>query len=137
MIHVMGMTKEHKLEKQTIFTEADLSRFHWVWIDLEKPNQQETKQMMDLFDFHSEALERAKSRVRRTELEQYNQYAVGSTDTLREKDNEVEKQELNVLTGGNFILTTHAGAVDFLNQIREDVSRQVQREHTSTCLVLY
>lgn len=137
MIHVMGMTKEHKLEKQTIFTEADLSRFHWVWIDLEKPNQQETKQMMDMFDFHPEALERGKSRVKRPKLEQYNHYALCITHTLREKDNEIEKQELNILTGENFILTTHAGAVDFLNQIREDVSRQVQSEHTSTWTVLY
>lgn len=137
MIHVIGITKEDKLEKQTSFTEADLSRFHWVWIDLENPDQQETKRMLDTFDLHSESLEHNLKRVKRPKLEEYDHYTLCITHTLREKDSEIEKQELNMLTGENFILTIHSGAADFIHQIQEDVSRQEPSEHTLTCTVLY
>src|SRR5690625_7733987 len=108
MINAIGITKDHKIEQQAYFTEADLSKFPWIWIDLVNPERQEIENMIHLFDLHPATMDHTNQRLQRPKIEQYNNYTYCIAHTLNIKNNEIEKKELTILIGENFILTTHS-----------------------------
>lgn len=118
MIHLVGLTKENTIEKQEDFTNTDFTRFHWVWIDLEEPTSEEIKRIKDMYHFHPTTIEYSEDKVRRPKLEYYDDHMFYITHILREKNDEIIKQELNFFINEKYIVTVHQMPIEELNQIR-------------------
>lgn len=137
MINAIGITKANKIEQQTNFTEADLSKFPWVWIDLANPGQQEIQNMISLFDLHPATMDHTNQRLQRPKVEQYDNYTYCIAHTVNIKNNEIEKQELTIFVGENFILTTHSSPIRPIQQTWEDLSSYLQQGEPFTYTVFY
>src|SRR5699024_10111901 len=137
MINAIGITKDHKIEQQAYFTEADLSKFPWIWIDLVNPERQEIENMIHLFDLHPATMDHTNQRLQRPKIEQYNNYTYCIAHTLNIKNNEIEKKELTILIGENFILTTHSSPIHPIQQTWEDLSSYLQQGSPFTYTVFY
>src|SRR5699024_6963911 len=137
MLHVIGITKENKIEKQTQFTHSDWSRFKWVWVDLEEPSPEEINHVTNTFHLHPMTMEKHLQKLQRPKLETYNNHAFCITHILKEVNEEILKQELDFIVSENFMVTVHYSSTAALNQTWNMLITQSQIDSLTSYSVYY
>lgn len=94
-----------------------------VWVDVEQPNPEETKQLLeDILSFHPLAIEDCVAVTERPKIDQYEGYffMVMHAIDFKRQAHEFATTELNLFIGKNFLVTYH---MDPLRSISATVER--------------
>jgi magnesium transporter len=107
-----------------------LERDEYFWLDLDEPGDEEERFLADTFHFHPLALEDMRKRGQRPKLEDFDKYMFlvyygASERTAGEA--EVVLQEVHAFISGSYIITSHAGPIDALEDGRKRLKAQPPR----------
>jgi magnesium transporter len=113
-----------------------LARDEYFWLDLDEPGEEEEKFLAETFSFHPLALEDLRKRGQRPKLEDYGKYVFlvyyGAADDGGGKagvasPDEVVLQEVHAFISGSYIVTSHAGPIEMLEEARKRLKAQPPR----------
>lgn len=107
-----------------------LARDEYFWLDLDEPGEEEERFLAETFNFHPLALEDLRKRGQRPKLEDYDKYMFLVYYGAGERagsDAEVELQEVHAFISGSYIVTSHAGPIDALEEARKRLQAQPPR----------
>ncbi|GGI40815.1 magnesium/cobalt transporter CorA [Mammaliicoccus stepanovicii] len=77
----------------------------WIWVDMNEPTKEESKILVDYFDFHALSIEDATLVQQRPKFKQYDGYQFLVLQALDLET--LESEELDVFIGDDFIVTFH------------------------------
>ena len=106
-----------------------LARDEYFWLDLDEPGDEEERFLAEAFHFHPLALEDLRKRGQRPKLEDYDEYVFLVYYGAREKGGEaaVELEEVHAFISGGYIVTSHAGPIEALAEVRKRLEAQPPR----------
>ena len=126
-IHVYGALEGGKTD-----LEVDLGRVKEllgrpetvIWVDLELPTNEEIERVGQLFGFHPLAIEDAIAYVELPKIDEFEDHAFLITHGMRlTPDGQVEKVEIDVFIGKNFLVTSHQRESRSIAAVREHMRR--------------
>jgi magnesium transporter len=112
-----------------------LASDEYFWLDLDEPGEEEERFLADTFSFHPLALEDLRKRGQRPKLEDFDKYiflvyygaAGGGGKAGAASRDEIELQEVHAFISGGYIVTSHAGPIDVLEEARKRLKAQPPR----------
>lgn len=137
MINIIGITEDNKLEADIKIKDLQLSSYKWCWVDFNEPTEEEMKHLGETFHFHPLAIEDCIQRLQRPKLDYYEDHTFYVTHIVREKENEIVKDELDFFVGENFIVTFHLMPTMEVRQVWERVRSLSNFEKWDTYYVFY
>ncbi|MDM7916921.1 MAG: magnesium/cobalt transporter CorA [Candidatus Eisenbacteria bacterium] len=97
---------------------------HPVWIDVERMTPEAVEEIRQIFPFHPLALEDVHHAVQRPKIEEYsNHLFVVAFAIAKIAGTEFEAQEVDILLGGNVLVTFHPGPVTPIETIADRLVR--------------
>jgi magnesium transporter len=105
-----------------------LGRGEYFWLDLDQPDDEEAGFLDETFHFHPLALEDMRKRGQRPKLEDFGEYMFLVYYGAREDTGaKVELQEVHAFLSGDYIITTHSGKIEALEEARQHLSATAPR----------
>ncbi len=94
-----------------------------VWIDIEKPTDEDNKILTDVFHFHPLTIEDAIETRNHPKVESYNDYLflIVHGVTMETKSTNFVTHELDIYLGKNFVLTYHHDFFRSINAVKSQV----------------
>lgn len=89
-----------------------------VWVDVESPTQEEVRALMEEFDIHPLAADELLEPTLRPKVDLYPNfiYLILHFSLISHKHEGGNDQEVDFIVGKNFLITTHYGLIDPLNE---------------------
>ncbi|MED4228329.1 magnesium/cobalt transporter CorA [Neobacillus cucumis] len=138
MIRFIGITEEHRLEKQFSIENLNFKKYKRFWVDFDAPTEEEAKCLADIFHFHPLAIEDCINKVlQRPKLDYYDDHTFFITHTVREEDKEILKDELDFFVGENFIVTFHLHSSKEVSQVWDQIVNQENVDQFGSLHVFY
>ncbi|WP_071394579.1 magnesium/cobalt transporter CorA [Bacillus tuaregi] len=137
MIRVVGITFDFELETANTLNHVDFSRYRWYWVDFNGPSHDEISHLTNTFQFHPLAVEDCIHRPQRPKLDYYDNYTFFVTHIVKEKNKEIEREELNFFIGDYYIVTYHREPVLEVNQVWERLMNKKNLEQWDPYYVFY
>lgn len=121
MIRIVGMIKDHHLDKDISIDNLDVNAYKWVWVDFDQPTEAEIGHLETTFHFHPLAIEDCIHRLQRPKLDYYEDHTFYVTHCIEEKDEEITKEELNFFLGEKYVVTFHHAPSKEVNEVWDNL----------------
>ena len=137
MIKYIGITNGNKIETNSHIDDINLVEYKWLWVDFSEPTDEEIKHLNTTFHFHPLAIEDCVQRLQRPKLDYYEDHTFYVTQSVREEENELIKEELNFFVGANFIVSFHLMPAVEITQVWDRLISEKDIEKWDTYYVFY
>ncbi|RDU38809.1 magnesium and cobalt transport protein CorA [Neobacillus piezotolerans] len=107
----------------------------WYWIDFNSPSDEESMLLSNPLNFHPLAIEDCLHKLQRPKLDYYDGYTFFVTHSINQET--LEKEEVNIFLGKNFIVTFHYQPSREITEVWNRASAPGQKEEWSPSLILY
>jgi magnesium transporter len=110
-----------------------------VWLDLESPRDEDLQKLGLAFNLHPLAIEDASREHQRPKVEEYEHfyfvvfYSVG----FKSNNTELDICELDMFLGENYIVTTHNGHINELDEVEQRWTRNMKQLEWGVGVLLY
>jgi magnesium transporter len=109
----------------------------FVWVALHDATHAELEQMREEFSLHPLAVEDAHNGHQRPKIEEYGDTLFAVVHLLEQRENEIEKGEVAIFVGVNFVLSVRNGSDQNLRGVRERCQREPELLRQGAGFVLY
>mgnify|MGYP001944943286 FL=1 len=137
MINFIGITTDNRMETGTEIENIDIVGYQWFWVDFSNPTEEEVIHLSSTFHFHPLAIEDCLHRLQRPKLDYYDDYTFYVTHIVREKENELVKEELDFFVAENFIVSFHQSPAKELQLVWDRLLSQEFSEKWDTYYIFY
>lgn len=92
-----------------------------LWVDLQKPDEEELSWLCNAFQFHPLAMEDVRKQRQRSKVDWYDRYYffVLHTINYHKRAGTVDSDEIDIFLGKNFLVTVHRDANHVIEQVRQ------------------
>ncbi|WP_085522503.1 magnesium/cobalt transporter CorA [Tuberibacillus sp. Marseille-P3662] len=126
MIRTLIVTTNGRLETDASLTrlnDPDIDRY---WVDFNQPTEAEILQLETFFHFHPLAIEDSVKTLERPKLDYYDQFFFIATHAIEK--GHLDKHEIDMFLGDNFIVTFHKKATTEINNVWQRIENTADRE---------
>jgi magnesium transporter len=109
----------------------------FVWVALHDATDAELEKMREEFSLHPLAVEDAHNGHQRPKIEEYGDTLFAVVHLLEQRENEIEKGEVAIFVGVNFVLSVRNGSDQNLRGVRERCQREPELLRQGAGFVLY
>ena len=139
LINCVAYQKGHKL------AEIEVGEIHdylhspscFVWVAMKDPQPQELKAMQEEFGLHDLAVEDAQRGHQRPKIEEYGDSLFMVLQLLDIQDGELQKGELAIFVGHNYVLSVRRSSERRLTDVRARAEREPELLRNGSGYVLY
>ncbi|WP_059170341.1 magnesium/cobalt transporter CorA [Bacillus sp. FJAT-27445] len=107
----------------------------WFWVDFNSPTDEESALLATPLKFHPLAIEDCMVKLQRPKLDYYDGYTFFVTHSINQ--NTLEREEVDIFLGANFIVTYHAELSLEITEVWNRVNSAKKKEDWSPSLILY
>lgn len=122
MINIIGITKDHRIEKDISIYHLDMDKYKWLWVDFNEPTAEEANHLDETFHFHPLAIEDCLHFVQRPKLDYYNDYTFYITHSVREEKQELMKEEIDFFISDRFMVSYHQHSIIEVKQVWDQLA---------------
>ncbi|PKM47661.1 MAG: magnesium and cobalt transport protein CorA [Firmicutes bacterium HGW-Firmicutes-8] len=110
-----------------------------TWTDIEKPDNQETNVLREVFDFHPLAVEDCINMRQRAKLDDYKDYffVVLHWAADHSTGSRIEVRELGIFVGHNYIVTFHRDEIGPVSSVRDRIEKTPELLSRGIDYILY
>lgn len=135
MIQTFAVTTEYKLKKDVPLEELISSNYLWFWIDFDRPSEEEISKLRNPLQFHPLAIEDCIYKLQRPKLDYYEDHTFFVIHSL--DPDELEKEEINIFLGKNFIVTFHQHTAKEIYDVSTIFAESESYKNWDPYLILY
>lgn len=116
MIRIMAITPENECLTDLEINQIDFNLPYWWWIDFNQPTEKEIQKLDTEFHFHHLAIEDCIHSLQRPKIDYYDDFNFLVIHTIN-KQNDIDRQEVDFFLGDNFIVSFHHQDSSEINQV--------------------
>ena len=117
MINIIGVTEDNKLSLRSSLADVNLEEYKWYWADFNQPTEEEMQDLAGRFHFHPLAVEDCVQKLQRPKLDYYEDHTFFVTHIIRDEEEDLIQEELNLFVGHRFVVTFHHMPVLEVSQV--------------------
>ncbi|MFD1017947.1 magnesium/cobalt transporter CorA [Thalassobacillus hwangdonensis] len=135
MIKVTAFTHEGEIIENTDLGDLHKESVRWYWVDFESPEENEIALLDSFFHFHPLAIEDCMHDLQRPKLDYYDDHTFFVIHAI--DNNELEKQEIDIFLGEDFIVTYHKKKMKLMDHVCSILKRSKNKDAWDEYHVLY
>jgi magnesium transporter len=110
-----------------------------IWLDIEGPSEEEFSLLTDIFSFHPLAIEDSKVRFHLPKINDYGNYLFLIWHAVQDVPStpKLETAEVDIFISNNYLVTIHAEAVPYINELREKCLKNADLMKSGTDRLLH
>src|SRR5690606_24392168 len=135
MIRITAITDNHERLTNVPISEVRKNDWKWYWIDFNCPSETEMEELSRTLQFHPLAIEDCIHVLQRPKLDFYDSNTFFVSHSL--SGNTMEKEEINMFLGENYIVTFHLKESSEVNEVWNRLKASDMIQNWDPSLVLY
>lgn len=117
MIRVMGITRDHRVERGLSLEDTQSPNYVWSWVDFNVPTPEESEKLDTFFHFHPLAIEDCLHVLQRPKMDHYEDMQFLVLHAL--DPDTLGTVEVNLFLGGNCLVSFHQRALKEIDEVWE------------------